>query len=156
MVSTRMTVLGLRRADGELIVGPREDVRLEAGDRLIVAINSDESVKRLKGPTRPLQNEAARSIVMSSIGVVDRVLLADADPLVARFWQVAAADTQWLIDLEPHGPAVDVDGLLPVVGYRADSLEPEQVAVMEQAAKYGRSDAAFQVRVVNVISQQVS
>ena len=55
-----------------------------AGHRLIVAINSDESVKRLKGPTRPLQNEAARSIVMSSIGVVDRVLIFNEDtPLTA-------------------------------------------------------------------------
>jgi uncharacterized protein with PhoU and TrkA domain len=32
-----VTVLGLRRAGGDLIVGPREDVRLEEGDRLIVA-----------------------------------------------------------------------------------------------------------------------
>jgi DNA adenine methylase len=30
--------------------------------------------------------------------MVDRILLADADPLVTRFWQVAAADTEWLID----------------------------------------------------------
>ncbi len=37
LASSRVTVLGLRRAGGELIVGPREDVRLEAGDRLIVA-----------------------------------------------------------------------------------------------------------------------
>jgi len=35
--SSRVTVLGLRRAAGDLIVGPREDVRLEEGDRLIVA-----------------------------------------------------------------------------------------------------------------------
>jgi voltage-gated potassium channel len=35
--SSRVTVLGLRRAGGDLIVGPREDVRLEEGDRLIVA-----------------------------------------------------------------------------------------------------------------------
>jgi voltage-gated potassium channel len=34
---SRVTVLGLRRAGGDLIVGPREDVRLEEGDRLIVA-----------------------------------------------------------------------------------------------------------------------
>jgi voltage-gated potassium channel len=34
--SSRVTILGLQRSDGELIVGPREDVRLEAGDRLMV------------------------------------------------------------------------------------------------------------------------
>jgi DNA adenine methylase len=30
--------------------------------------------------------------------VVDRILLADADSMVARFWQVAASETEWLID----------------------------------------------------------
>jgi voltage-gated potassium channel len=34
--SSRVTILGLQRAGGELIVGPRDDVRLEAGDRLMV------------------------------------------------------------------------------------------------------------------------
>lgn len=36
METSRVTILGLQRANGELIVGPREDVRLEAGDRLMV------------------------------------------------------------------------------------------------------------------------
>lgn len=49
------------------------------GDRLIVAINSDASVNRLKGPGRPVQNENARAIVMSSIGVVDLVTVFSAD-----------------------------------------------------------------------------
>ena len=35
---------------------------------------------------------------LAGAGIVDRILLADADPLVTRFWQVAAADTDWLID----------------------------------------------------------
>lgn len=34
--SSKVTILGLQRADGELIVGPREDVRLEMGDRLML------------------------------------------------------------------------------------------------------------------------
>lgn len=49
------------------------------GDRLIVAINSDESVRRLKGHGRPVQNENARATVMSSIGVVDLVTIFSAD-----------------------------------------------------------------------------
>src|SRR5690349_12633879 len=55
-----------------------------------------------------------------------------------------SVDTHWLIDLEPHRRAVDVDGLLPVTGYQADTLEPEQVAVMEQAAKYGAAAVFFE------------
>ena len=50
-----------------------------ACDRLIVALNTDESVKRLKGPTRPLQSETARAIVMASMSPVDLVTLFDED-----------------------------------------------------------------------------
>ncbi|MBV8184700.1 MAG: D-glycero-beta-D-manno-heptose-7-phosphate kinase, partial [Hyphomicrobiales bacterium] len=45
------------------------------GDKLVVAMNSDESIKRLKGPGRPVQNEAARAVVMASIAPVDLVVI---------------------------------------------------------------------------------
>lgn len=48
-------------------------------DRLIVALNTDASVKRLKGPTRPLQSETARATVMASLAPVDLVVLFDED-----------------------------------------------------------------------------
>ena len=48
-------------------------------DRLIVALNTDASVKRLKGPSRPLQNETARATVMASMAPVDLVTLFDED-----------------------------------------------------------------------------
>ncbi len=48
-------------------------------DRLIVALNTDASVQRLKGPTRPLQNETARATVMASLAPVDLVVLFDED-----------------------------------------------------------------------------
>ncbi|MFL5282418.1 MAG: D-glycero-beta-D-manno-heptose-7-phosphate kinase [Rhodopila sp.] len=55
-----------------------------ACDRLVVALNTDASVKRLKGPTRPLQNELARATVMASMTPVDLVVLFDEDtPLEA-------------------------------------------------------------------------
>jgi D-beta-D-heptose 7-phosphate kinase/D-beta-D-heptose 1-phosphate adenosyltransferase len=50
-----------------------------ACDRLIVALNTDASVKRLKGPSRPLQNEMARATVMASMTPVDLVTLFDED-----------------------------------------------------------------------------
>ncbi|HEY0182764.1 MAG TPA: D-glycero-beta-D-manno-heptose 1-phosphate adenylyltransferase, partial [Rhodopila sp.] len=50
-----------------------------ACDRLIVALNTDASVKRLKGPTRPLQTETARATVMASMTPVDLVTLFDED-----------------------------------------------------------------------------
>ncbi|HME24482.1 MAG TPA: D-glycero-beta-D-manno-heptose-7-phosphate kinase [Acetobacteraceae bacterium] len=48
-------------------------------DRLVVALNTDTSVQRLKGPTRPLQNETARAIVMASLAPVDMVVLFAED-----------------------------------------------------------------------------
>jgi D-beta-D-heptose 7-phosphate kinase / D-beta-D-heptose 1-phosphate adenosyltransferase len=48
-------------------------------DRLVVALNTDDSVKRLKGPSRPLQSEAARATVMASLAPVDLVTLFDED-----------------------------------------------------------------------------
>jgi D-beta-D-heptose 7-phosphate kinase / D-beta-D-heptose 1-phosphate adenosyltransferase len=51
-------------------------------DRLIVALNTDASVKRLKGPNRPVQNETARATVMASLAPVDLVVLfAEDTPL---------------------------------------------------------------------------
>jgi D-beta-D-heptose 7-phosphate kinase / D-beta-D-heptose 1-phosphate adenosyltransferase len=48
-------------------------------DRLVVALNTDDSVKRLKGPSRPLQNESARATVMASLAPVDLVVLFEED-----------------------------------------------------------------------------
>ena len=54
------------------------------GDKLIVAMNSDDSTQRLKGPSRPVQNEAARAFVLSSMAAVDLVIIfAEDTPLKA-------------------------------------------------------------------------
>jgi D-beta-D-heptose 7-phosphate kinase/D-beta-D-heptose 1-phosphate adenosyltransferase len=48
-------------------------------DRLVVGLNADQSVRRLKGPERPVQNEVARSAVMASLESVDLVILFPED-----------------------------------------------------------------------------
>jgi D-beta-D-heptose 7-phosphate kinase/D-beta-D-heptose 1-phosphate adenosyltransferase len=48
-------------------------------DRLVVGLNADESVRRLKGPTRPVQSEAARAAVLASLATVDLVVLFEED-----------------------------------------------------------------------------
>jgi D-beta-D-heptose 7-phosphate kinase/D-beta-D-heptose 1-phosphate adenosyltransferase len=48
-------------------------------DRLIVGMNSDASVKRLKGPTRPANGEASRAAVLASLASVDLVCLFEED-----------------------------------------------------------------------------
>ncbi len=48
-----------------------------ACDRLVVGINSDASVRALKGAGRPVQPEAARAAVLASLGAVDLVCIFD-------------------------------------------------------------------------------
>ncbi|SMF63259.1 D-alpha,beta-D-heptose 7-phosphate 1-kinase /D-beta-D-heptose 1-phosphate adenylyltransferase [Tistlia consotensis] len=58
------------------------DQARDACDRLIVGLNSDSSVKRLKGDGRPIQDEAARATVLASLADVDRVVVfAEDTPL---------------------------------------------------------------------------
>ena len=50
-----------------------------ACDRLVVGLNSDASIRRLKGPTRPVNNEASRAEVLSAIADIDAVAIFDED-----------------------------------------------------------------------------
>jgi D-glycero-beta-D-manno-heptose 1-phosphate adenylyltransferase len=49
------------------------------GHYLMVAINSDRSVRELKGPGRPLQDEAARATVLAALQDVDGVVVFDEE-----------------------------------------------------------------------------
>ena len=49
------------------------------GSRFIIGINSDASIRRIKGSDRPLQDEISRSMVMAALSFVDAVILFDQD-----------------------------------------------------------------------------
>ena len=51
----------------------------EEGDFLIVAVNGDASVKRLKGETRPLNNENSRALLLASLLITDAVIIFHED-----------------------------------------------------------------------------
>ncbi|HBB24839.1 MAG TPA: D-glycero-beta-D-manno-heptose 1-phosphate adenylyltransferase [Bacteroidetes bacterium] len=52
------------------------------GDVLVVGLNTDESVRRLKGPERPINSEQDRATVLAALRSVDHVVLfADDTPL---------------------------------------------------------------------------
>lgn len=51
----------------------------DAGDRLIIGVNTDASVRRLKGRNRPLQDENSRLRILASLQMVDAVILFDQD-----------------------------------------------------------------------------
>src|SRR6202140_5101488 len=55
-----------------------EDCR-RFGSKLILGLNTDASVSRLKGPTRPIVGERERARVMAALAAVDAVVLFDED-----------------------------------------------------------------------------
>src|SRR3954462_10013454 len=55
-----------------------QDARRE-GDALIVGVNSDRSVRAIKGPSRPITPEHERAEVLAALECVDAVVLFDED-----------------------------------------------------------------------------
>jgi D-glycero-beta-D-manno-heptose 1-phosphate adenylyltransferase len=58
----------------DLLLGARRQ-----GEALIVGLNSDASVRRLKGPERPVRSEADRAYVVAALALVDVVVVFDQD-----------------------------------------------------------------------------
>lgn len=66
----------------DLLHSGHVDVLLAAraqGDALVVGLNTDASVRRLKGATRPIRDENDRAYVLAALEVVDAVVTFDAD-----------------------------------------------------------------------------
>lgn len=55
------------------------DMARREGAALVVGLNSDASVKRLKGPSRPVRNTAERAMVLAGLEAVDAVVVFDQD-----------------------------------------------------------------------------
>ena len=51
----------------------------QQGDALVVGLNSDASVRRLKGENRPVRNEHERAIVLAALAMVDAVVVFEQD-----------------------------------------------------------------------------
>jgi rfaE bifunctional protein nucleotidyltransferase chain/domain len=58
----------------DVLTGARRE-----GDHLLVGLNADASVKRLKGPQRPIRTEAERAFVLAALACVDAVVIFDQD-----------------------------------------------------------------------------
>ena len=58
----------------DVLTGARRE-----GDHLVVGLNADASVRRLKGPERPVRNEAERAYVLAALACVDAVVVFDQD-----------------------------------------------------------------------------
>jgi rfaE bifunctional protein nucleotidyltransferase chain/domain len=86
----------------------------ELGGRLVIGLNSDQSVQTLKGHGRPINNQADRAEVLAALAVVDHVIVFN-DPRVTRLVK----------ELRPHIYTKGGD-------YTIDSLNPEELAALRE------------------------
>ncbi|NLE03059.1 MAG: D-glycero-beta-D-manno-heptose 1-phosphate adenylyltransferase [Fibrobacter sp.] len=84
------------------------------GDILVVGINSDDSVKRLKGPTRPIQSETERTLLISSLKMVDYAFIFYEDD-----------------------PRTFLEVLKPDIHVKGGDYIPEKLPEKEVVEKYG-------------------
>ena len=72
------------------------------GDALIVGLNSDRSVRRIKGPGRPITSEAERAEILAALSCVDGVVIFDEDTprdlIMAIQPDVLVKGTDWAED----------------------------------------------------------
>ncbi len=86
----------------------------ELGDRLIVAVNTDESVKRLKGPGRPVNPTDRRMAVLAGLGAVD-----------------------WVVPFSEDTPQRLISEVLPSILVKGGDYKPEEIAGGEEVIAAG-------------------
>lgn len=86
----------------------------ELGDRLIVAVNTDESVKRLKGPGRPVNPTDRRMAVLAGLGAVD-----------------------WVVPFSEDTPQRLISEVLPDLLVKGGDYKPEEIAGGEEVIAAG-------------------
>ena len=97
-----------------------EGAKREA-DRLVVAINSDASVRTLKGPARPILPESDRAELVAALRAVDYVVIFD-EPTVAPLLELLKPDvhckgTDYTVDTVPERDTVrGYGGRIAIVG----------------------------------------
>jgi len=84
------------------------------GDALIIALNADEGVRALKGPSRPVQSETERAYALAALACVSGVVIFPAQRL-----------TQEILALRP-------DVYTKAGDYTLEKLNPEERAALEK------------------------
>ena len=99
------------------------------GDVLVIGVNSDTSVRKLKGPQRPIRPEEERAEILSSLGCVDYVtLFSELDPLkliTSLHPDVLVKGGDWTKEQIVGGDVVERSGgevvIIPFVGKASTS-----------------------------------
>jgi len=86
----------------------------DLGNKLIIGLNSDASTKRLKGPTRPVNNEYSRSVMLAAMFFIDAVVLFEEDtpimPITTLLPDILVKGGDYTIDQIVGAPEVLANG----------------------------------------------
>ena len=86
----------------------------ELGDMFVLAINSDESTRRIKGPTRPINAEHDRALILASLRCIDYVTIFNEDT-----------------------PVNIIDKLKPSIHVKGGDYDPEKMPETATVRKHG-------------------
>jgi rfaE bifunctional protein nucleotidyltransferase chain/domain len=105
------------------------------GDALVVGLNSDAAVRRLKGPGRPVMPVAERAEILGALSAVDAVVVFDADTadvLITRLRpDVHAKGTDYTADTVPEREAVAAaGGRVAIAGDPKDHSSKDLIAMI--------------------------
>lgn len=108
------------------------------GDRLVVAINSDASVRGLKGPNRPVLPESDRAELVAALRAVDYVVIFD-EPTVTPLLELLKPDvhckgTDYTVDTVPERDTVRAyGGRIAIVGDPKDHSTSDLLSRLKPA-----------------------
>jgi rfaE bifunctional protein nucleotidyltransferase chain/domain len=114
-------------------------------DRLVVAVNADESVRGLKGPGQPVMSEAARAELVAALRAVDYVVIFN-DPTVERLLLLLKPDvhckgTDYTVDTVPERDVVrSYGGRVAVVGDPKDHSTRDLLSRLRDLASRDAAD----------------
>jgi rfaE bifunctional protein nucleotidyltransferase chain/domain len=114
-------------------------------DRLVVAVNADESVRGLKGPGQPVMSEAARAELVAALRAVDYVVIFN-DPTVERLLLLLEPDvhckgTDYTVDTVPERDVVrSYGGRVAVVGDPKDHSTRDLLSRLRDLASRDAAD----------------
>lgn len=118
------------------------DAARREGDRLVVAVNADTSVRGLKGPGQPIMPDTARAELVAALRVVDYVVVFD-DRTVERLLLLLKPDvhckgTDYTVDTVPErGVVKSYGGRVAVVGDPKNHSTRDLLARLREPASRG-------------------
>jgi len=109
----------------------------EMGDKLVIGLNTDASVSRIKGPHRPITDQHSRAILLASLSFVSAVVLFDED---TPYELINAVKPDVLVKGADYKPE-------EIVGYDIVTAKGGTVETLEYLVGY--STSAIEERIKN-------